>query len=155
MSKRARGHFPPRPGRASSRRCGPSTWRKAARAATPAPAATASASSYNAIAQAERLGKPLDQAFEEAWYIYTDTSPFPAVCGRVCPAPCETECNRKELDGAVNINKIERAIGDFGIEKGLKLKVLSEEKRPEKVAVVGGGPSGLSAPTSWPGGATA
>lgn len=97
------------------------------------------------IAQAERLGKPLDQAFEEAWYIYTNTSPFPAVCGRVCPAPCETQCNRKELEGAVNINKIERAIGDYGVEKGLQLKVLSEQKRPEKVAVIGGGPSGLSA----------
>ena len=96
------------------------------------------------IAQAERLGKTTDQAFQEAWEIYTNTSPFPAVCGRVCPAPCESECNRKELEGAVNINKIERAIGDFGIEKGLKLKRLSEEKKPQKIAVVGGGPSGLS-----------
>jgi NADPH-dependent glutamate synthase beta subunit-like oxidoreductase len=96
------------------------------------------------IAQAERLEKPLDQAFQEAWEIYTDTSPFPAICGRVCPAPCETECNRKELEGAVSINKVERAIGDFGIEKGLKLRKLSEEARSEKIAVVGGGPSGLS-----------
>jgi NADPH-dependent glutamate synthase beta subunit-like oxidoreductase len=49
------------------------------------------------IAQAERQGKSTDQAFEEAWNIYTDTSPFPAVCGRVCPGVCETQCNRKEL----------------------------------------------------------
>jgi NADPH-dependent glutamate synthase beta subunit-like oxidoreductase/Pyruvate/2-oxoacid:ferredoxin oxidoreductase delta subunit len=96
------------------------------------------------IAQAERLGKSPDQAFEAAWYIYTETSPFPAICGRVCPAPCETQCNRKELEGAVNINKIERAIGDFGIEKGLRLKPLSAEKKPQKIAVVGAGPSGLS-----------
>ncbi len=96
------------------------------------------------IAQAERLGKPLEQALEEAWYVYTDTSPFPGVCGRVCPALCETQCNRKELDGAVSINKVERAVGDFGIEKGLPLKRLSDEKQPEKVAVIGGGPSGLS-----------
>jgi NADPH-dependent glutamate synthase beta subunit-like oxidoreductase len=96
------------------------------------------------LAKAERLGRSPDQALEEAWYIYTDTSPFPAVCGRVCPAPCETQCNRKELEGAVNINKIERVIGDFGVEKGLKLKVLSEEKKPQKIAVVGAGPSGLS-----------
>ena len=97
------------------------------------------------IAQAERLEKPTEQAFQEAWEIYTDTSPFPSVCGRVCPAPCETECNRKELDGAVSINKVERAIGDFGLEHGLKLKRLSEDAKPQKVAVVGGGPSGLSA----------
>jgi NADPH-dependent glutamate synthase beta subunit-like oxidoreductase/Pyruvate/2-oxoacid:ferredoxin oxidoreductase delta subunit len=98
-----------------------------------------------AIAQAERLKKPIDQAMEEAWHIYTETSPFPSVCGRVCPAPCETECNRKELEGAVNVNKVERSIGDFGIEKNLKLKTLCDEKKPQKVAVVGGGPSGLSA----------
>jgi NADPH-dependent glutamate synthase beta subunit-like oxidoreductase len=96
------------------------------------------------IAQAERLKKPIDQAFEEAWHIYTDTSPFPCVCGRVCPAPCETECNRVELEGAVNINKIERAIGDYGLEHDLPLKMLSEEKKPEKIAIVGAGPSGLS-----------
>ena len=96
------------------------------------------------IAQAERLGKSPEQALEEAWEIYTDTSPFPSVCGRVCPAPCETECNRKELEGAVSINKVERAIGDFGIEKRLGLKVLSEEKKPQKIAVIGAGPSGLS-----------
>ncbi len=71
------------------------------------------------IAQAEHLGKTMDEAFREAWEIYTDTSPFPAVCGRVCPAPCETECNRKEKEGAVHINKVERAIGDFGIEHAL------------------------------------
>jgi len=97
-----------------------------------------------AIAQAERLGKSPDRALEEAWYVYTDTSPFPATCGRVCPAPCETECNRKQLEGAVNINKVERAIGDFGIAKGLRLKTLTAEKKPQKIAVVGAGPSGLS-----------
>ncbi len=47
------------------------------------------------IAQAERLGKSPEDALTHAWEIYTDTSPFPAVCGRVCPAPCETGCNRK------------------------------------------------------------
>jgi NADPH-dependent glutamate synthase beta subunit-like oxidoreductase len=96
------------------------------------------------IAQAEHLGKSMDQAMEQAWHIYTDTSPFPSVCGRVCPAPCETGCNRKELDGAVSINKVERSIGDYGLEKKLPLKRLSDEKKPQKVAVVGGGPSGLS-----------
>ena len=96
------------------------------------------------ITQAERLGKSLDQALEEAWYIYTDTSPFPVVCGRVCPGVCETQCNRKELEGAVNINKIERAIGDFGIAKNLQLKAITDQKAPQKIAVIGAGPSGLS-----------
>jgi len=96
------------------------------------------------IAQAEKKGKTLDEAMEEAWFIYTNTSPFPCVCGRVCPAPCETGCNRKEKDDAVSINKIERAIGDFGIEHNLALRMLSDEKKTQKVAVIGGGPSGLS-----------
>ncbi|MGD8319220.1 MAG: NAD(P)-binding protein [Gemmatimonadota bacterium] len=97
-----------------------------------------------AISLAEHLGKTLDDAYREAWETVTDTSPFPAVCGRVCPAPCETECNRKELEGAVHINKVERAIGDFGIEHGLGLKRLSEESKSQRIAVVGAGPSGLS-----------
>jgi NADPH-dependent glutamate synthase beta subunit-like oxidoreductase len=97
-----------------------------------------------AIAEAEHLGKTTDQALQEAWEIVTDTSPFPSVCGRVCPALCEVECNRKEKEGAVAINKIERAIGDFGIEHDLALKALSTDPKPHRVAVVGGGPSGLS-----------
>jgi NADPH-dependent glutamate synthase beta subunit-like oxidoreductase len=44
----------------------------------------------------------------------------------------------------VSINKVERSIGDYGLEKKLPLKRLSDEKKPQKVAVVGGGPSGLS-----------
>ncbi|MHC4349316.1 MAG: NAD(P)-binding protein [Planctomycetota bacterium] len=96
------------------------------------------------LAQAEHLGKSTDDAFRQAWEIYTDTSPFPSVCGRVCPAPCETECNRKELEGAVGINKVERSIGDYGLEKGLALKRLSAEPKPQKIGVVGAGPSGLS-----------
>ena len=96
------------------------------------------------VAQAERLGKPQDQAFAEAWEIYTDTSPFPSVCGRVCPHPCESGCNRAELDGAVGINMVERVIGDFGLNNGLKHKKLTDETRPEKIAVVGGGPAGFS-----------
>ncbi|KPJ93664.1 MAG: hypothetical protein AMS18_05265, partial [Gemmatimonas sp. SG8_17] len=89
-----------------------------------------------AIAHAERQGKTAEQALQQAWEIYTDTSPFPSVCGRVCPAPCETGCNRKDLDGAVSINKVERAIGDFGLARGLKLKTLSDEKKSQKIAVV-------------------
>ena len=44
----------------------------------------------------------------------------------------------------MSINKVERAIGDFGIEHGLALKRLTDDKRPQKVAIIGAGPSGLS-----------
>lgn len=109
------------------------------------PSGNAIRSFITTIAQADKLGKTKEQALEEAWFIYTNTSPFPSVCGRVCPAPCETGCNRKDLDEAVSINKIERAIGDFGIDNNLALRLLSDEKKAQKVAVVGGGPGGLSA----------
>jgi NADPH-dependent glutamate synthase beta subunit-like oxidoreductase/Pyruvate/2-oxoacid:ferredoxin oxidoreductase delta subunit len=96
------------------------------------------------IAQAEAYGKTNEQALESAWLKIAERNPFPAVCGRVCPHPCEADCNRKNKDGAVAINALERFIGDFGIARELKLPKLSEEKRPEKVAVIGSGPAGLS-----------
>jgi NADPH-dependent glutamate synthase beta subunit-like oxidoreductase/Pyruvate/2-oxoacid:ferredoxin oxidoreductase delta subunit len=96
------------------------------------------------IAQAEAYGRTNEQALEAAWFKITERNPFPAVCGRVCPHPCEAECNRKNKDGPVAINALERFVGDFGIEKNLKLTRLAEEKRPEKVAVIGSGPAGLS-----------
>ena len=96
------------------------------------------------ISKAEDWGKPLDQAYEEAFNIFLETTPFPSVCGRVCPHPCETECNRKEKEGAVNINKVERFIGDYGLKKGLKPKKLTDETKSDKIAVVGSGPGGLS-----------
>lgn len=96
------------------------------------------------IAQAESRGRTHEQAFAIAWETLTNTNPFPSTCGRVCPHPCETDCNRAGMEGAVSVNAIERAIGDFGIERKLPLKRLSEDVWPERVAVVGSGPAGLS-----------
>ena len=53
------------------------------------------------IAQAEAYGRSKEQVMELAWKAITDVNPFPAVCGRVCPHPCEANCNRKNKDGAV------------------------------------------------------
>jgi len=82
-------------------------------------------------------------SFEEAWKLLTKTNPFPAITGRVCPHPCETACNRGCLDKPVNINCIERAVGDLGIEKGLTF-TKPVKGNNVKIAVVGSGPSGLS-----------
>jgi NADPH-dependent glutamate synthase beta subunit-like oxidoreductase/Pyruvate/2-oxoacid:ferredoxin oxidoreductase delta subunit len=97
------------------------------------------------ISQAEDFEKSEDQAFEEAFYAFLETTPFPSTCGRVCPHPCEGGCNRKNKEAAVGINGVERFIGDFGLEKGLKPKMLSDEARSQKVAVVGSGPGGMTA----------
>jgi NADPH-dependent glutamate synthase beta subunit-like oxidoreductase len=96
------------------------------------------------IAQAESYGRTHEEACEIALRMILENNPFPATCGRVCPHPCEEGCNRKDKDGAVAINAVERFLGDFGLEKGLKPTLLTNEKHSEKVAVVGAGPAGLS-----------
>jgi NADPH-dependent glutamate synthase beta subunit-like oxidoreductase/Pyruvate/2-oxoacid:ferredoxin oxidoreductase delta subunit len=97
-----------------------------------------------AIAQAEAYNRTCEEALHLAWQKITDLNPFPAVCGRVCPYPCESACNRKDKDGAVAINAMERFVGDSGIANGWQLTRISEEKKPERIAIVGSGPAGLS-----------
>ncbi len=96
------------------------------------------------VSKAEDYGKTPDQAFEEAARIFLETTPFPSVCGRVCPHPCETDCNRIQVDGAVGINSFERYLGDFALEKKLVPQKLTDQIRPEKVAIIGSGPAGMS-----------
>jgi NADPH-dependent glutamate synthase beta subunit-like oxidoreductase/Pyruvate/2-oxoacid:ferredoxin oxidoreductase delta subunit len=96
------------------------------------------------IAQAEAYGRRSEEAYRVAWERITENNPFPAVCGRVCPHPCEDNCNRKGKDGAIAINALERFVGDYGIAQGLRLSRLTAGARAERVAVIGAGPAGLS-----------
>ena len=64
-----------------------------------------------------------DAGFEAAWRRIMDDNPLPAVLGRVCYHPCETACNRAEMDGAVGINSVERFLGDLAIERGWRVEV--------------------------------
>ncbi|MBI4643070.1 MAG: FAD-dependent oxidoreductase [Deltaproteobacteria bacterium] len=84
------------------------------------------------------------QDYEEAWHILTRTNPFPGICGRVCPHPCEDGCNRRDFDTPLAINSSERCVGDYGLEKHLEHRKEVLTTRKEKVAVVGSGPAGLS-----------
>ena len=81
--------------------------------------------------------------YEEAWHVLTRTNPMPAICGRVCPHPCEEGCNRRDFDSPLAINSAERAVGDYGLEENLEHKKLIAARK-EKVAVIGSGPAGLS-----------
>jgi NADPH-dependent glutamate synthase beta subunit-like oxidoreductase len=81
--------------------------------------------------------------YEAAWHVLSRTNPLPAICGRVCPHPCEEGCNRRDFDAAVAINSAERAVGDYGLEENLEHKKLIAARK-EKVAVIGSGPAGLS-----------
>jgi NADPH-dependent glutamate synthase beta subunit-like oxidoreductase len=96
------------------------------------------------IAQREKTGLSLEEACDQAWLLEAETMPFPSVMGRVCPHPCEPECNRVHKDGAVAINSVERFIGDWGIKRGLKLPKLDGGDSSKTIAVVGSGPSGMS-----------
>ena len=79
-----------------------------------------------------------------AWLTLALHNPFPAIAGRVCHHPCETACNRSGHDEALAICKLERFVGDTALERGWALP-RAEAERTQSVAVVGGGPSGLSA----------
>ncbi len=96
------------------------------------------------ISHAQDLGIPPAQAFRDAWEILAEKNPLPATCGRVCPHPCEDECNRGHKDSAAGINSLERFVGDFALSNGFKLKKISDTTYPQKIAVIGSGPAGLS-----------
>jgi len=88
-------------------------------------------------------GKPLMSWQEYAWRRLTEANPFPSIMGRVCPAPCETGCNRNEVEDHVGINSVEHYLGEWAIENKLAY-VAPEQRSGKKVAVIGGGPAGLS-----------
>ncbi len=97
------------------------------------------------IAQRDKAGLGEEEAYQRAWQILVSTNPFPAVMGRVCPHPCEPNCNREAKDGAVAINAVERFIGDWAIEKKLSLSKLPDvEPKSDSIGVIGAGPAGLS-----------
>jgi 2-oxoacid:acceptor oxidoreductase delta subunit (pyruvate/2-ketoisovalerate family) len=85
-----------------------------------------------------------DGGYENAWRQIMVDNPLPAIMGRVCYHPCQTSCNRAELDEAVGINSVERFLGDLAIEKGWTVPVEAPSS-DQKVLIVGSGPSGLSA----------
>lgn len=81
---------------------------------------------------------------EYAWRRLTEANPLPSVMGRVCPAPCESGCNRNEVEDFVGINSVEHFLGEYAIANKLQFPK-PEKLSGKKVAVIGGGPAGLSA----------
>ena len=85
-----------------------------------------------------------DGSYEAAWRQIMADNPLPAIMGRVCFRPCETACNRGQLDVAVGINSVERFLGDEAIKRGWTIPVTAPPGG-KRVLVVGAGPAGLSA----------
>ena len=81
---------------------------------------------------------------EYAWRRLTEANPLPAVMGRVCPAPCESGCNRNQVEDFVGINSVEHFLGEWAIANKLAFPK-PDVQTGQKVAVIGGGPAGLSA----------
>jgi NADPH-dependent glutamate synthase beta subunit-like oxidoreductase/Pyruvate/2-oxoacid:ferredoxin oxidoreductase delta subunit len=87
---------------------------------------------------------PKDVKWQEyAFHRSTDANPFPSMMGRVCPAPCQTGCNRSAVEDYVGINAVEQFIGDYALQNNLTFSAGPETGK--KVAIIGGGPAGLAA----------
>jgi len=80
---------------------------------------------------------------EYAFRRSTEANPFPSMMGRVCPAPCQAGCNRNAVEDTVGINAVEQYIGDYALEQNFAFQAGPETGK--RVAIVGGGPAGLSA----------
>ncbi len=87
--------------------------------------------------------------YEEAYRYAREPNPFASICGRVCGHPCETDCRRGKFDSAISIRALKRFLTErHGPESRNPIDVFPEKPkvtRPEKVAVIGSGPAGLSA----------
>ncbi|GHT90664.1 glutamate synthase [Alphaproteobacteria bacterium] len=92
----------------------------------------------------EWLSLAQEGKFQDSWKVMMKDNPFPAIMGRACYHNCELTCNRGRFDKAVNINLLERSIGDLAIQNNWEVDAPAESTG-KKVLIVGAGPSGLSA----------
>ena len=88
------------------------------------------------------LAHARDGEFEAAWRTLVQDNPLPGMHGRACYHPCETHCNRKDLDESVAIHAVERFLGDLAVEKGWSVEPGPDTGK--RVLIVGAGPAGLS-----------
>ncbi|MGC2645087.1 MAG: FAD-dependent oxidoreductase, partial [Candidatus Sulfotelmatobacter sp.] len=95
------------------------------------------------------VGLIADGRFEEAYRLAREPNPLASICGRVCAHPCETACRRGEIDRPISIRALKRFLTEqYGPESKHPINVNEgrvQKKLPYKVAIVGGGPVGLSA----------
>jgi NADPH-dependent glutamate synthase beta subunit-like oxidoreductase/NAD-dependent dihydropyrimidine dehydrogenase PreA subunit len=82
--------------------------------------------------------------YAEALELIKKDNPFPAVCGRICPRRCETACTRSDLDEPIAIDEIKKFIADCDLDAAHRFVPDRKAPRPERIAVVGAGPAGLS-----------
>jgi heterodisulfide reductase subunit A len=81
--------------------------------------------------------------FYEALRVIKERLPFPSVCGRICHRPCEAACTRKDVDDPIEIAHLKRFVGDLELNIPA-METPPIETRAEKIAIIGGGPAGLT-----------
>ena len=83
--------------------------------------------------------------YAAATKLIKEQNPLPVVCGRICPHPCESQCRRTLVDGqAVAINPLKRFASEYELDQGAYLPPVGKDTG-KRVAIVGGGPAGLTA----------
>ncbi len=82
--------------------------------------------------------------FDEALEMIKKENPFPAVCGRICPALCESACTRNGVDASVAIDDIKKFIAELDLNVENRFIPEIKKSYDKKIAIVGGGPSGLT-----------
>jgi len=85
-----------------------------------------------------------EHKYSDAVRLHKERNPFPLVCGRVCPHPCENVCRRGIVDEAVSIAACKRYFADMNIESEDEYIPVPGKDTGHKVAIIGGGPAGLS-----------
>ena len=88
------------------------------------------------------VGLIAEGRYDEAYAVAAEVNPFPSVCGWICTAPCESACRRGTLDEPIAIRTLKRFAAEHGTLPPVKP---APRRRDERVAIVGGGPAGMSA----------
>jgi formate dehydrogenase major subunit len=86
-----------------------------------------------------------NEQYDMALKLIKDSNPLPLVCGRVCPRFCEEKCRRNIVDEPVAINALKRFVSDIDMDSGHPFKPECKTDTGHKVAIIGGGPAGLTA----------
>jgi NADH-quinone oxidoreductase subunit F len=86
-----------------------------------------------------------ERRYSAAYALNLADNPFPSVCGRICEHPCEGRCQRGQIDEPMNIQELKRYLADKALEEGKIPQLPKLKPNNRRVAIIGGGPSGLSA----------
>ncbi len=82
--------------------------------------------------------------YREALELIKKENPFPAICGRICPRKCESACTRGDLDEPLAIDEVKKFVAEQDLKAEHRFVPEKRTARPERIAIVGAGPAGLS-----------